>query len=187
MFCPKCGQSQVADEVRYCPRCGFALGGVTQLLAHDGAWPEYLPPADGRLGSPRRKGMKQGGKLLLVGVFLVPVLAILVSIIGSEAYELVLLGVLVAIVGIVRLFYALLFEDKFPTTAPAHLAAQQASAPPQFNPAPRRAALPQQQQQQGAPIPVSFRARDTGELAGPGSVTENTTRLLDPQNDPRER
>lgn len=183
MYCPKCGQSQVADEVRYCSRCGFALGGVTQLLAHDGAWPQHLSPgATAQVPSPRRKGAKQGGTLILVGAFLVPVLALIVTIIGSEAYEFVLAGVIILIVGIVRLLYALLFEDAHPA-APAPLPAH-APAPPQFNPAPPRAALPQQQ---ASPAPVSFRTRETGELAGPPSVTENTTRLLDAQNDPRER
>ncbi|MCA1613557.1 MAG: zinc ribbon domain-containing protein [Acidobacteria bacterium] len=184
MYCPKCGQSQVADEVRYCSRCGFALSGVTQLLAHDGAWPQHLlPGAAVQVHSPRRKGAMQGGKLMLVGAFLVPVLVLIVTIIGSEAYEFVLAGVLILIVGIVRLLYALLFEDAHPAAAPAPLPAH-ASAPPQFDPAPPRAALPQQQ---ASPAPVSFRTRETGELAGPPSVTENTTRLLDTQDDPRKR
>lgn len=182
MYCPKCGQSQVADEVRFCSRCGFALGGVTQLLAHDGAWPEYLPPSDARLASPKRKGMKQGGKLLLVGVFLVPILALLALIVGDGGEEIILLGVIVAILGIMRLLYALIFQDSHPAAAP--YAPPPAAAPPQFNPAARRTALPPQQ---AAPAPVSFRARETGELAGRPSVTENTTRLLDHPAEPREQ
>jgi len=184
MFCPKCGQSQVADEVRYCSRCGFALGGVTQLVAHDGAWPEYLPPSDGRLDSPKRKGLRQGGKILLVGAFLVPMLAILCVITGMDP-ELLLAGVLVVIAGIMRLLYALIFEDKYSAGAPARAPFAQTTAPPQFIPAPpRRAALPRQQ---STPAPVSFRTRDTGELAERPSVTERTTRLLDTQSDPREQ
>lgn len=185
MYCPKCGQSQVADEVRFCSRCGFPLGGVTQLVAHDGAWPEYMPPSDGRLDSPKRKGLRQGGKILLVGAFLVPTLAILCIITGMDS-ELLLTGVLVVIAGIMRLLYALIFEDKHPAGAPRPTQFSQTAAPPQFIAAPRRAAaaLPPQQ---SSPAPVSFRTRDTGELAGRPSVTENTTRLLDTQNDQREQ
>jgi len=32
MHCPKCGQQQVSDEMRFCSRCGFALGIVTELI-----------------------------------------------------------------------------------------------------------------------------------------------------------
>lgn len=182
MYCPKCGQSQVADEVRFCSRCGFALGGVTQLLAHDGAWPQYLPPSDARLVSPKRKGVKQGGKLLLFGAFLVPLLAIVATIVG-EGEEIILLGVMVAILGVMRLLYALIFQEGYPAAAP-FAQTHAAAAPPQFNPAARRTALPPQQ---AAPAPVSFRARDTGELVGRPSVTENTTRLLDHPAEPREQ
>lgn len=182
MFCPRCGQAQAAEEVRFCSRCGFPLGGVAELVAHDGAWPQYLTPGGAaQTPSPRRKGVLQGAKLMLAGAFLVPILAILIGIIGSENYEFLLFGVLILIVGIVRLLYALLFEDKQPAAAAP---AQQPFAPPQFNPDARRAALPPQQ---SAPAPVSFRTRDTGELAARPSVTENTTRLLDNQIEPRDR
>jgi hypothetical protein len=185
MYCPKCGQSQVADEVRFCSRCGLPLGAVTQLVAHDGAWPEYQPPADAaRPDSPRRLGLRKGGKMLLVGTFLVPMLAIM-CLLAEIDPEFVLLGVLVVIAGILRLLYALIFEDKHPAAAAAAQFAPTAAPAPQFVAAPRRAAaLPPQQT---PPAPVSFRTRDTGELAGRPSVTESTTRLLDPQNDPREQ
>jgi hypothetical protein len=125
--------------------------------------------------------MKQGGKLLLVGVFLVPILALLTLIVGDGGEEIILLGVIVAILGIMRLLYALIFQDGHPAAAPF---AQMPAAAPQFNPAARHTALPPQQ---SAPAPVSFRARDTGELAGRPSVTENTTRLLDHPAEPREQ
>ena len=39
MHCPRCGQQQISNETRFCSRCGFQLGVVSELLLHDG----YLP------------------------------------------------------------------------------------------------------------------------------------------------
>jgi hypothetical protein len=33
MFCPKCGQEQASESVRYCARCGFKLSAVEEPLA----------------------------------------------------------------------------------------------------------------------------------------------------------
>jgi uncharacterized protein (DUF983 family) len=32
MFCPKCGQEQVSESVRFCSRCGFELNPVEEAL-----------------------------------------------------------------------------------------------------------------------------------------------------------
>jgi uncharacterized membrane protein YvbJ len=37
MYCPKCSQQQISDEMRFCSRCGFPLGAVKELIANDGA------------------------------------------------------------------------------------------------------------------------------------------------------
>ena len=34
MFCPRCGHEQVSDETRFCSRCGLPLGLVTGLVAN---------------------------------------------------------------------------------------------------------------------------------------------------------
>lgn len=36
MFCPKCSQQQISEEVRYCSRCGFELAAVSDALRHKG-------------------------------------------------------------------------------------------------------------------------------------------------------
>lgn len=33
MFCPKCGQEQLSESVRFCSRCGFELNAVAESLA----------------------------------------------------------------------------------------------------------------------------------------------------------
>jgi hypothetical protein len=33
MFCPHCGQEQISEEIRFCPRCGFLLADVAAARA----------------------------------------------------------------------------------------------------------------------------------------------------------
>jgi len=35
MYCPKCSQQQVSDDIRFCPRCGFQLDAVKGLFAEN--------------------------------------------------------------------------------------------------------------------------------------------------------
>jgi hypothetical protein len=36
MFCPRCSQEQISDDVRFCKSCGFPLVDVTEALKNDG-------------------------------------------------------------------------------------------------------------------------------------------------------
>ena len=185
MFCPRCGQQQVVEELRFCPRCGFTLGYVSELLANNGVLPSHLAPANApaRELTPRRKGVRQGGMLMLVGAALVPILGIFGAATGIGG-EMALVGVVLLIAGLARLLYAAIFQDSYPAAPHAALPHPEPQPAPLFQPAPPRAQLPQHQ----APAPASFRRRDTAELvAPPASVTENTTRLLDKQADDANR
>jgi hypothetical protein len=31
MHCPRCGQQQISDQTKFCSRCGFQLGLVSEL------------------------------------------------------------------------------------------------------------------------------------------------------------
>src|SRR2546425_7958476 len=79
MYCPRCGQQQATDSMRFCSRCGFAMEGTMQLLAHGGMLPLYQPPAGEKSISPPRRGAKQGALLMLIGVVLVPILGIMAN------------------------------------------------------------------------------------------------------------
>jgi hypothetical protein len=180
MFCPQCGQQQVAGVIRFCSRCGFPLDGVLQLLSNGGNLPVYRSPDEPVPISPRRRGVKQGGLLLLSGAVIVPILGIFASYGDSRFAE--ILAALAAIIcfigGPLRMFFAAVFEEGAPKPvrmypAPVHL-------PQQFVPhAPPAPALPPQP----ARPPTAWRARpNTAELVNPPSVTENTTRLLDKED-----
>ena len=182
MYCPKCGQSQINDEVRFCSRCGFALGGVTGLLTNNGMTPGVvsLPVAQGM--SPRRKGIRQGGKLMLISMFVIAFLALLIPLIGVPE-EFPLIGVLVLLAGLLRLIYAFLFEDKTPNALT--LPAAQPFAPQQFNPHAQAGALPPAEFR---PAPSFYAPRtDTAEIPVPSSVTDHTTRLLRDEDERPER
>ena len=183
MFCPKCSQPQPAEDLRFCPRCGFQLEGVALLVANGGVWPAPVEPTPAQALTPRRRGMRQGGKLMLAGAALTPILGILAGVTWG-AGEVALLGVIIFIAGLARLLYAAIFQDSHPDAQPGALPPSRQPAVPLFQPAQPRASLPQHQ----ASAPESFRRRDKAELvAPPASVTENTTRLLDEQADTSNR
>ena len=180
MYCPQCGQQQASGIVRYCSRCGFPLDGVIQLLGSGGMMPVYRAPDEPVVMSPRRKGVKQGGMLLLSGAVLVPILGVFASF-SSAAFPQIL-AALAAIIcfigGPLRMLYAALFEEGAPrrvlTYGPPPMAPQQ----PQFGPPRQNVALPPPP----ARTPAAWRRPNTAELATPPSVTENTTRLLDKED-----
>lgn len=183
MYCPQCGQQQASSEMRFCSRCGFPLGGVAQLLVQGGVLNSSGEELPDKWSSPRRKGVKQGVVMMLIGAVLVPVLAILNSFMYGPSI-LDLLVPISAIVcfagGLMRILYAVLFEDSTPTVkrdAPLYVPPATPSPPAQLNASMRGSALPPPQ---SIPVPdFTGRRANTAELVTPPSVTENTTRLLD--------
>jgi hypothetical protein len=132
--------------------------------------------------SPRRKGVKQGGLLLLSGAVIVPILGVFASYSNSSFLE--ILAALAAIIcfvgGPLRMLFAGVFEEGAPkpvrvygTPAPMHM-------PQQFAPHAPSPALPPPP---ARPQSVGWRPRpNTAELVNPPSVTENTTRLLEKED-----
>ncbi|HEY0079352.1 MAG TPA: zinc ribbon domain-containing protein [Pyrinomonadaceae bacterium] len=175
MFCPKCGQQQLSEEVRYCSRCGFALSGVVQLIAADGVHPA-LEAGEGKPGrSPRRRGIRQGALILFVAACLIPLI---------EALHLEPVIATLLMVGFMRIVYALIFQEGslrrkktsgerelvyVPPPALAQKEMLQARAA--VLPAARSVLVSSYGQQQPR--------ADTSEMSRPSSVTENTTKLLE--------
>ena len=180
MFCPQCGQQQTSGAIRFCSRCGFPLDGVIQLLGNGGMLPVYQNPDEPMPISPRRKGVKQGGMLLLSGAVIVPLLGVMASFSNSGFLEILtaFAAIICFIGGPLRMLYAAVFEE--PAPKPVLSYGPPMSAPrPQFGPPVQHQALP--------PPPVrqtgGWRPRPTtAELAAPPSVTENTTRLLEKED-----
>jgi hypothetical protein len=182
MFCPQCGQQQVSDKARFCSRCGFPLSGVARLLASGGLEPPpQISPPDSGL-TPRQRGVRQGAMLMLSTVLVVPVVIfLLVAALGFPGELIPLTAVFCVMGGLLRIVYALMFED---ATLPRTLAAPEVRAPGQVAAPPRSAALPVAQGEM-APGRGSWR-QGTRDLAPPPSVTEATTRMLNDEPLPRE-
>jgi len=180
MFCPQCGQQQVTGAIRFCSRCGFPLDGVIQLLGNGGILPVFRTDPDEPVPiSARRKGVKQGGMLLLSGAVIVPILGVFASFTNAAFLEILvgLAAIICFIGGPLRMLFAALFEEPAPKPFRPYGPPTQMHVPqPHFAPPPQRPALtPPPARAQG-----SWRSRPTtAELANPPSVTENTTRLLD--------
>lgn len=178
MFCPQCGQQQSSDAVRFCSRCGFPLDGVIHLLHNRGMLPTFAMEEKPREMSPRRKGVRQGGILLLSGALIVPILGVFNSFADYSTFLTILTAVAAIICfvgGPLRMIFAALFEEGAPSRTPVSLGPY---APPPLPsrsiPAQNIGALPS-----ANPQPVWRSRPNTAELAQPPSVTENTTRLLD--------
>ena len=179
MYCPRCGQQQATDSMRFCSRCGFAMEGTMQLLAHGGMLPLYQPPTGEKSISPRRKGVKQGALLMLIGLLLVPILGIMANFAPGRlenvfAFFCAISAIICFLGGPLRMLFAAIFEDGAPTPK---YAAHTSYAPPPIAQA-RISALPPPP---AAANPANqWRQRpQTAEINPPASVTDSTTQLLD--------
>src|ERR1700716_3471482 len=177
MYCPQCGQQQATDSMRFCARCGLPLEGAMILLAHGGMLPRY-EAGEAKI-SPRRRGVKQGALLKLIGAVLVPLLGVFSSfapfVIG-RAFEFfaAAAAILCFVGGPLRMLFAALFEEGAP---PRQFVMPSSYAPPAIQPSPVRVtALPQPSSTPTA----GWRRPQTAEILQPPSVvTDHTTRLLE--------
>jgi uncharacterized membrane protein YvbJ len=83
MYCPKCSQQQISDEVRFCPRCGFQLDALKMLLTENqnsSAMSEI--EAQTQLVSTRKKDVLLGATVMLVAAISI-VLLMISSVAGT--------------------------------------------------------------------------------------------------------
>ena len=165
MYCPKCSQQQVSEDLRFCSRCGFPLAGVALLLENDGLIPRLAVPE-----TPGRRGkMIKESWILTLASWAVALLSTSMWDWGVPIETVAKAGGLIffllGMIGLLRFVYAFLFVKD-----------GSAGAEPAFPVAPRRAAL---QSPQDLPLTDDPQRAKTREMIPRGSVTENTTKLLD--------
>ena len=147
------------------------------LLVHGGMLPRYQPAEGEQKVSPRKRGVKQGAVIFLLGFLLVPVLAVFTNFAPGRLsimfeFFLILSALLCFVGGPLRMLIAAIFEEG----AAASQFVAQSSYVPAMPPAPARVtALPP-----ASATPTSaWRPRpQTAEVAPPPSVTDHTTQLL---------
>lgn len=181
MHCPVCGQKQLAENIRFCSRCGFLLTGIGEVVANNGLIPNQQTQIEVEIkDSPRKRGIKQGAMIMLVGMLLiVPLLAMLHVATNTEPIVMAIAAIISFWGGILRMIYAWMFESKFSSglNLEQNIIATQNLMGNRQN----QQALPPQQS-----IPVSDYAapkmgswRETNDLVEVGSVTDSTTKLLE--------
>lgn len=180
MFCPRCGQEQVSEEIRFCSRCGFLLLGVSELIASGGTPAQVLTDQQGKPSSPRKRGLKQGLFIFLLTFLVVPILAIITIAVNAEPFVVAMAAILLTVGGLLRAIYALMFES----SDPSHKTIEENVYQTAQNFLGRKQdqnALPPQQTQpaSGYVPPVAGNWRDTNDLKSPVSITEDTTKLLE--------
>jgi hypothetical protein len=173
MYCPQCSQEQVAEEMRFCSRCGFPLTIVSQLVRNGGALAGFDAETKGQL-SPRQKGVRWGAILMIVSVLLVP-LAALMTALEDGFFVLFIPLFLIFVFGLARLLHAYLLAQKTPTEN-----ASPPAAKIKWLSGASQSALPAGQ----SIPPANWRQPvNTAEMGQPLSVTENTTRLLNDESE----
>jgi len=168
MFCPKCSQQQVSDEVRFCSRCGFQLGVVAELLSTGGVLQTFQPQPEENLSLYRQITSRVGAKIIFLSLILVPV-AFLLGII-FDAPEFLLPLMFLFFIGLVQIIYMQIFGKKITPEKRLNQTGNLNSSEPQF----------QLSSPQNAPVPIlEVKNRDTAKMTPPPSVTDHTTKLLE--------
>jgi len=182
MHCPRCGQQQVSDQTKFCSRCGFQLGLVSELLANGGFLPQLSELYKSKSSVFSKIFTRKNGVVFSViwFIFWVMMLPAFFGIANEDeaAGVSAVFGLFTTLMLLIFSF-AVLKRSTKQFELPAGI---QTPPPPTLYGNPVMGALPPQQSQPAStymPPEGSWRAPDTGDLARrPGSVTEGTTKLL---------
>lgn len=122
MYCPRCSQQQVSNEVQFCSRCGLPLLSVKEVVLGKNTKPE----ANEDKLSPRQKGTRQGVLLMLLSIILVPAYILLAALfpandhlvessVSDTPFEKISQAVLITVfmLGLARLLHARIFQSAF--------------------------------------------------------------------------
>jgi len=181
MHCPRCGQQQISQETKFCNRCGFQMGLIPELIANNGVLPQLAELYQGKRGLFTRKN----GLIFTVlwFIFWVPFMAAFlggVLNVDELAAASAIFGVFSSMMFFIISLAFLKRAPKQAEIAQIEMLRQQPHAALHGGQA--IGALPAQQSQPAQvyspPTVGSWRAPDTGEFSRPGSVTDNTTKLL---------
>jgi hypothetical protein len=184
MYCPKCSQQQVSDEMRFCSRCGFSLSAVRKLIASSALVEHGTELRTGQLSRSQR-GIRKGAWMMLASLALTVVVGLLTA--ADDAFAvLLLLPVICFVIGFARVLYGVFLAEKRAARVKKAAASQPHAISTMHGQPDTPALSPELSPPRVAPI-ESFTGQrvETAEMVRPPSVTENTTRLLDEEADSR--
>ncbi|MGC2237855.1 MAG: hypothetical protein WA584_16965 [Pyrinomonadaceae bacterium] len=168
----------MSEETKFCSRCGFPLGLVSEILFHGGFLPQLADLRKDKKWLTRKNALK-----FSLAWFLVFTL-VLTPIAGAAGINHLpgMFAVIGTMGGIIMTIFSFLFLSKEQNYYQNESAFQGVSQPAQFT--------GRTHQQNALPPPMSqpvesymppagaWQAPETGDLVRPGSVTEGTTKLL---------
>ncbi len=177
MFCPRCSQEQISEEIKFCSHCGFPLGLVSEILAHGG----FLPRLD-ELNTGKKLFTRRNGLFFSLFWFMIFTMILTpfwgVAKIAELAAVCAIIGTMGGLILTVASFAFLKNEPKNAELqnqeSPNHKVknlyqSQQTALPP----------LQSQPAQSYVSPANNWKAPDTGDLVHPHSVTDGTTKLLE--------
>lgn len=172
MYCPRCGQQQISEEMRFCSRCGLPMSGLAGWLEVNGLPAGREQETQVALRSPRRKGIRRGAKVMFFSGVLLP-LFLLLSI-GVDEPTPLFVPIITFIAGLTIMLYSRLFIEDFPRINSQQTQRAGLGVVPEG-----RALPPGSTTQIYDAGNLPSRQVRTNELAQPPSVAEHTTKLLD--------
>jgi hypothetical protein len=180
MFCPRCSQEQVSSETKFCSRCGFPLGLVSEILAHGGFLPQLA-----ELYQDKKILTRKNGLIFALFWFMIFTMILTPFWAVANADELTVICALIGVIGglilTIASFAFLRKEPKNVENINQEMPNHQVNNLYQSN----QTALPPQQSQPAqsyVPPADSWKAPETGDLIQPNSVTDATTKLLKKKN-----
>jgi hypothetical protein len=176
MFCPKCGQQQLSEETKFCSRCGFLLTAVWDLVSNNGLSNQNFATPESRAISPRKEGLRRGGKLMMIGLIIIPLLIIISELFNLNPALVIAVSILTFWGGILRMIYARLFESDYPNEI--NVERKTLSFAKKMLGKKTNALPPQSISVSSYAPPAVSNWRDTNDLPQP-SVIDNTTKLLE--------
>ncbi len=178
MYCPRCSQQQVSEETKFCSRCGFPLGLVTEILAHGGFLPQLADLYKSKKLFTRRNG-------LIFSLFWFMIFMLLLILAGISGAPNQFVGS-VAIIGTMGASIMTIASFLILKKEPDNLKLQNHELLTgnfhNLHSTHQPSALPPQQTQPAnsyVPPPGAWQAPNTGDFVRPSSVTEGTTKLLE--------
>lgn len=173
MYCPRCSQEQVLEDIKFCPRCGLPLALVAGVLAHDGSLPPQFAAPVKKKKLTRRSGLIFS---LLWFLFFALLMAPIVSLDNQkDAFVMLIFGVMGSLIMVILSFAFLKNEPTLANLPNQNTDTGKLKNLFQKN----QAALPPSQSIPASAYVPSAQGnwRDTKDLVQP-SVTDNTTKLL---------
>ena len=172
MYCPRCGQQQISDEMKFCSRCGLPMSGLTEWLVGSGAPAGREQETPVSLRSPRRKGIRRGAKLMFLSGVLLPVFLVLSLFIEEGAPMIIPISIF--FVALTMMLFSRLFSEEISPIKSQQAQTSGLGAMSVLGPLPPASNIPLH-----GPGNIAGQRVRTNELAQPPSVTEHTTKLLD--------